>query len=82
MPTANVNSISINHEIDGENTSKDTIVLIDGLADDLLSWGFVGADLYLAGRNWRQTGPDRHRLSDQPSRSTAARHRNPLPLWA
>ena len=40
MPTANVNGISINYEIDGEDTGKGTIVLINGLADDLLSWGF------------------------------------------
>ena len=40
MPNANVNGISINYEIDGEDTGKGTIVLINGLADDLLSWGF------------------------------------------
>jgi 3-oxoadipate enol-lactonase len=40
LPTANVNGISINYEIDGEDTGKGTIVLINGLADDLLSWGF------------------------------------------
>ena len=40
MPTAQVNGITINYEIDGPDTSKETIVLINGLADDLLSWGF------------------------------------------
>ena len=40
MPTAQVNGITINYEIDGPDTAKETIVLINGLADDLLSWGF------------------------------------------
>ncbi|MDR3472772.1 MAG: alpha/beta fold hydrolase [Devosia sp.] len=40
MPTAHVNGITINYEIDGADTGKGTIVLINGLADDLLSWGF------------------------------------------
>lgn len=40
MPHAKVNGITINYEIDGQDTGKGTIVLINGLADDLLSWGF------------------------------------------
>ena len=40
MPTAQVNGITINYEIDGPDTAKETIVLINGLADDLQSWGF------------------------------------------
>ena len=40
MPTARVNGITVNYEIDGASSAKDTIVLINGLADDLLSWGF------------------------------------------
>ena len=41
MPTAHVNGITLNYEIDGaETATKGTIVLINGLADDLLSWGF------------------------------------------
>ena len=40
MPTAQVNGITINYEIDGPDTSKETIVLINGLADDLQSWAF------------------------------------------
>lgn len=40
MPKTTVNGISINYEIDGEDAPNGTIVLINGLADDLLSWGF------------------------------------------
>lgn len=40
MPTAKINGITINYEIDGADAAKETIVLINGLADDLLSWAF------------------------------------------
>ena len=40
MPDAHVNGITINYQIDGEDGGKGTIVLINGLADDLDSWGF------------------------------------------
>lgn len=40
MPKAEVNGISINYQIDNEAGQSGTIVLINGLADDLLSWGF------------------------------------------
>ena len=49
MPTAHVNGISINYQIDGEGAGKGTIVLINGLADDLLSWGFQTPALVEAG---------------------------------
>lgn len=49
MPHAHVNGISINYEIDGEDAGKGTIVLINGLADDLLSWGFQVPALLDAG---------------------------------
>ena len=49
MPTAQVNGITINYEIDGPDGAKDTIVLINGLADDLLSWGFQIPALVEAG---------------------------------
>ena len=49
MPTAHVNGITINYQIDGEDTGKGTIVLINGLADDLLSWGFQVPALVDAG---------------------------------
>jgi len=49
LPTANVNGISISYEIDGEDTGKGAIVLINGLADDLLSWGFQIPALVAAG---------------------------------
>lgn len=49
MPTAHVNGITINYEIDGPGNGKGTIVLINGLADDLLSWGFQVPALVEAG---------------------------------
>ena len=49
MPKAHVNGITINYQIDGEDTGKGTIVLINGLADDLLSWGFQMPALVDAG---------------------------------
>ena len=49
MPTAHVNGISINYQIDGADTAKETIVLINGLADDLTSWGFQVPALVEAG---------------------------------
>jgi 3-oxoadipate enol-lactonase len=49
LPTAHVNGISINYEIDGADTGRGTIVLINGLADDLLSWGFQVPALVDAG---------------------------------
>jgi 3-oxoadipate enol-lactonase len=49
LPTAHVNGITINYEIDGNAAAKETIVLINGLADDLLSWGFQVPALVEAG---------------------------------
>lgn len=49
MPHAQVNGISVNYEIDGHDAGKGTIVLINGLADDLLSWGFQVPALVEAG---------------------------------
>ncbi len=49
MPEAHVNGITLNYLIDGEDTGKGTIVLINGLADDLLSWGFQVPALVDAG---------------------------------
>lgn len=49
MPKAHVNGITINYEIDGPDNGKGTIVLINGLADDLLSWGFQVPALVDAG---------------------------------
>jgi 3-oxoadipate enol-lactonase len=51
LSIANVNGIDINYQIDGPDTGKGTIVLINGLADDLLSWGFQVPDFVAAG--WR-----------------------------
>lgn len=49
MPKAFLNGIDINYLIDGEDTGRGTIVLINGLADDLLSWGFQVPALVEAG---------------------------------
>jgi 3-oxoadipate enol-lactonase len=49
LPKAHVNGITINYEIDGPDNGKGTIVLINGLADDLLSWGFQVPALVDAG---------------------------------
>ena len=40
MPETQVNGIKINYTIDNPDAAKGTIVLINGLADDLESWGF------------------------------------------
>lgn len=47
MPTASVNDVDINYELQGDGPA--TIVLINGLADDLQSWGFQMDDLLGAG---------------------------------
>ncbi len=49
MPTAHLNGITINYQIDGEDAGNGTIVLINGLADDLQSWGFQVPALVEAG---------------------------------
>ncbi len=38
MPQAHVNGISVNYQIDNASSAKDTVVLINGLADDLDFW--------------------------------------------
>ncbi len=47
MPIAHVNGIDVNYELEGEGPQ--TLVLINGLADDLESWGFQLPDLLDAG---------------------------------
>ena len=49
MPTAQINGITLNYQIDGPDTAPETIVLINGLADDLESWGFQTPALTGAG---------------------------------
>ena len=49
MPFAQINGITINYQIDGPDTAPETIVLINGLADDLESWGFQVPTLVEAG---------------------------------
>ncbi len=47
MPAASVNGIDINYALEGDGPT--TIVLVNGLADDLNSWGFQMDDLLAAG---------------------------------
>lgn len=47
MSTAEVNGISINYRLEGEG--DETIVLVNGLADDLESWGYQTPALVEAG---------------------------------
>ncbi len=47
MPEVRANGININYRIEGEG--EETIVLVNGLADDLESWAFQMDDLIAAG---------------------------------
>jgi 3-oxoadipate enol-lactonase len=47
MPHADVNGISIHYRLDGEG--EETLVLINGLADDLETWAFQMDDFLAAG---------------------------------
>jgi 3-oxoadipate enol-lactonase len=47
MPTASVNGIDINYKLEGDG--DETIVLVNGLADDLETWVFQMEDLLAAG---------------------------------
>ena len=49
LPTAQVNDITLTYRIDGEDSAADTIMLINGLADDLESWAFQVPALVDAG---------------------------------
>jgi 3-oxoadipate enol-lactonase len=40
VPEAHVNGITINYELEGDGAANGTIVLINGLADELESWDF------------------------------------------
>jgi 3-oxoadipate enol-lactonase len=47
MPVIRVNDIVINYQLEGEGA--ETIVLLNGLADDLATWGFQMEDILAAG---------------------------------
>lgn len=47
MPTASVNGININYAIDG--AGEETVVLVNGLADDLETWAYQIPALHAAG---------------------------------
>lgn len=48
MPTATVNGVTLNYLLEGPDDAE-TIVLINGLADDLESWGYQTPDFLEAG---------------------------------
>jgi 3-oxoadipate enol-lactonase len=47
MPVARVNDIELNYQLEG--AGEETIVLVNGLADDLETWGFQMEDFLAAG---------------------------------
>jgi pimeloyl-ACP methyl ester carboxylesterase len=47
MPVARINDIDVNYKLEGDG--PETIVLINGLADDLETWVFQAGDLLAAG---------------------------------
>jgi pimeloyl-ACP methyl ester carboxylesterase len=47
MPVAKINDIEVNYKLEGEG--PETIVLINGLADDLETWAFQAGDFLAAG---------------------------------
>jgi pimeloyl-ACP methyl ester carboxylesterase len=47
MPVAKINDIEVNYKLEGEGT--ETIVLVNGLADDLETWAFQAGDFLAAG---------------------------------
>jgi 3-oxoadipate enol-lactonase len=47
MPVARINDIDVNYKLEGDG--PETIVLINGLADDLETWGFQMEDFLAAG---------------------------------
>ncbi|EYD76211.1 hypothetical protein Rumeso_02218 [Rubellimicrobium mesophilum DSM 19309] len=49
MPTAHINGVTLNYTIDNEESGGETVVLVNGLADDLESWGFQIPALVEAG---------------------------------
>ena len=49
MPTAHVNGVALNYAIDNEEVGGETVVLVNGLADDLESWAFQIPALVEAG---------------------------------
>lgn len=49
MPKVTLNGLTTNYQIDGEEGTRGTIVLVNGLADDLTSWGFQVPALVSAG---------------------------------
>jgi 3-oxoadipate enol-lactonase len=67
LPYAHVNGINVNYLIDGEDTGSGTIVLINGLADDLLSWGFQVPALVEAGYRVLRFDNRGIGLSDKPA---------------
>jgi 3-oxoadipate enol-lactonase len=64
VPTAQINGITTNYELEGDGT--ETVVLINGLADDLLSWDFQVPALLEAGYRVLRFDNRGIGLSDKP----------------
>jgi 3-oxoadipate enol-lactonase len=64
MPTAHVNGVTLNYKLEGDG--PETIVLINGLADDLESWGFQMDDFLAAGYRVLRFDNRGVGLSDKP----------------
>ena len=64
MPTANVNGIVIHYRLEG--TGPDTLVLINGLADDLETWAYQVDDFLAAGYKVLRFDNRGVGLSDKP----------------
>ena len=73
MPTAQLNGITLNYQIDGPDTAAETIVLINGLADDLESWGFQMEALVGAGHRILRLDNRGIGKSDAPSGDYSSR---------
>jgi 3-oxoadipate enol-lactonase len=73
LPKTTVNGININYEIDGASAANGTIVLINGLADDLQSWGFQIPALVEAGYRVLRFDNRGIGLSDRPGGAYSAR---------
>jgi hypothetical protein len=77
MPVARVNDIELNYKLEGDG--EETIVLINGLADDLETWAFQMDDFLAAGHRVRHGSGQRHHLEWTKFRRQGIR-KNPW-LW-
>ena len=71
MPEIEANGISINYRLEGEG--EETVVLVNGLADDLESWAFQMDDLLAAGYRVLRFDNRGVGLTDKPEGPYSAR---------